>query len=64
MKSQITEPFAPLYLFGLDPLIYGLIVSFGLGYGVSLLTPPLPAEAVDRYFLEDARTQAPWPTTR
>jgi hypothetical protein len=27
-------------------------VSFGLGFVVSLLTPPPPAEEVDRYFLE------------
>ena len=51
------EDFAPLYLFGLDPIIHGLVVSFGLGVGVSLLTKPLPASEVDRYFLageEDA----------
>jgi SSS family solute:Na+ symporter/sodium/pantothenate symporter len=48
-----TEPFAPLYLFNLDPLIYGLLVSFGLGIAVSLLTRPLPASAVDSYFLAD-----------
>jgi SSS family solute:Na+ symporter/sodium/pantothenate symporter len=47
------EPFAPYYLFGLDPLIYGLLCSFGLGIAVSLLTNPLPAQEVDRYFLED-----------
>jgi SSS family solute:Na+ symporter/sodium/pantothenate symporter len=55
-KEGLTGPasrgFAPLYLFGLDPLIYGLIVSFGLGFVVSLLTPSPPAEEVDRYFLE------------
>jgi SSS family solute:Na+ symporter/sodium/pantothenate symporter len=48
------EPFAPLYLFELDPLLYGLLVSFGLGIVVSLLTPPLPPEDVDRYFVEGA----------
>jgi SSS family solute:Na+ symporter/sodium/pantothenate symporter len=47
------EPFAPLYLFGLDPVIYGLAVSFALGIVVSLLTEPLPKKAVDRYFLAD-----------
>jgi SSS family solute:Na+ symporter/sodium/pantothenate symporter len=47
------EPFAPLYLFGIDPLIYGLAASFGLGIGVSLLTRPMPAVEVDRYFLEE-----------
>jgi SSS family solute:Na+ symporter/sodium/pantothenate symporter len=49
------EPFAPYYLFGLDPLIYGLLASFGLGIGVSLLTKPLPAPEVDRYFLEEKK---------
>jgi SSS family solute:Na+ symporter/sodium/pantothenate symporter len=48
------EPFAPLYLFSLDPLIYGLLASFSLGIGVSLMTRPLPASHVDRYFLAEA----------
>jgi SSS family solute:Na+ symporter/sodium/pantothenate symporter len=52
LTGALAEPFAPLYLLGLDPLIWGLITSFGLGIGVSLLTPPLPAEEVDRYFVE------------
>ncbi len=46
-----TRAFMPVYLFGLDPLVYGLAVSFGLGVVVSLLTQPMPAELVDRYFL-------------
>jgi sodium/pantothenate symporter len=45
------EPFAPLYLFNLDPLVHGLVASFALGIGVSLLSKPLAAEHVDRYFL-------------
>jgi hypothetical protein len=45
------EPFAPWYLLGLDPMIYGLVVSFGLGVGVSLLTKPMPAEEVDPFFV-------------
>jgi SSS family solute:Na+ symporter/sodium/pantothenate symporter len=45
------EPFAPWYLFGLDPLIYGLLVSFGLGIGVSLVTKPPPAAEVDPFFV-------------
>jgi sodium/pantothenate symporter len=52
------EGFAPLYLFGLDPLLYGLAVSFGLGVGVSLLTRPLPSADVDRYFLEGEKAEA------
>jgi len=53
-KEEITgaaKEFSPVYLFGLDPIIYGLLVSFGLGVGVSLLTRPLPAAVVDPFFL-------------
>jgi SSS family solute:Na+ symporter/sodium/pantothenate symporter len=48
------ERFAPLYLFDLDPLIYGLVLSFVLGIAVSLWTEPLPAKHVDGYFVEGA----------
>jgi SSS family solute:Na+ symporter/sodium/pantothenate symporter len=51
-----TEPFAPFYLFDLDPLLYGLFVSFALGIVVSLFTQPLPRGHVDRYFLADNRS--------
>jgi SSS family solute:Na+ symporter/sodium/pantothenate symporter len=54
-KEGLTGPaakdVAPIYLFGLDPLIHGLVVSFGLGILVSLLTAPPPKADVDRYFL-------------
>jgi SSS family solute:Na+ symporter/sodium/pantothenate symporter len=54
-KEGATGPaakkFAPVYLFGLDPMIHGLAVSFGLGVVVSRLTKPLPAALVDPYFL-------------
>jgi hypothetical protein len=40
-------------LFGLDPLLYGLMASFGLGVVVSLYTRPMPRSEVDRYFLEE-----------
>jgi len=43
------DPFAPLYPGGLDPLIYGLLVSFGLAVGVSLLTKP-DQTLVDKFF--------------
>jgi SSS family solute:Na+ symporter/sodium/pantothenate symporter len=45
------ERYAPLYLFGLDPVIYGLAFSFVAGILVSLFTKPLPQTHVDRYFL-------------
>ena len=32
--------------------MYGLLLSFGLGIVVSLLTEPMPREQVDRYFVE------------
>jgi Na+/pantothenate symporter len=44
----------PVYLFQLDPLVYGFAVSFLLGITVSLLTQPPPQEHIDRYFLEKA----------
>jgi Na+/proline symporter len=43
------DAFAPLYVGGVDPLIWGLLVSFALGIGVSLLTRPDPT-LVARYF--------------
>jgi SSS family solute:Na+ symporter/sodium/pantothenate symporter len=52
------ENFAPLYLFDLDPVLYGLAVSFVLGIVVSLLTKPLPQEHVNRYFLVEATPDA------
>jgi Na+/proline symporter len=45
------EPFAPFYLFDLDPVIYGLLTSFGVGIVVSLLSDPPPAEQVDPFFV-------------
>ncbi len=44
--------FQPLTLADLDPLIYGLAISFLLGIVVSLWTKPMPQELVDYYFLE------------
>jgi SSS family solute:Na+ symporter/sodium/pantothenate symporter len=54
-KAQVTGPagqgFAPVYLFGFDPLFYGMIFSFVLGIVISLVTPPQPEKHVDKYFL-------------
>ena len=56
-KEGLTGPagkrFAPVYLFGLDPLFYGLLFSLVAGIVVSLFTQPLPEKHVDRYFLAD-----------
>jgi SSS family solute:Na+ symporter/sodium/pantothenate symporter len=47
------EPFAPVYLSDLDPVLWGLLISFALAIVVSLLTEPLPEKHVDRYFLAE-----------
>ena len=51
------QTFAPWHLFDLDPLLYGLAISFALGILVSLFTQPLPSKDVDTYFL--ASDQSP-----
>jgi sodium/pantothenate symporter len=53
MSGASAQRWAPYYLFGLDPLVYGLLLSFAAGIYVSLRTPPMPAKQVDRYFLAD-----------
>jgi len=54
-KEGLTGPakqsVAPVYLFGLDPLVYGMLASFGLGFIVNRFTTCPPAEHVNRYFL-------------
>jgi Na+/pantothenate symporter len=52
VEGPAKQDFAPLYLFGLDPVLHGLIVSFTIGIVVSLFTEPLPSKHVDRYFLD------------
>jgi Na+/proline symporter len=51
LTGPAAEKIAPVYLFGFDPLIYGLLASFGLGITVSWLTQPLPSAHVAGYFL-------------
>jgi Na+/pantothenate symporter len=53
------EPFAPLYLLDLDPVLWGLAVSFALAIVVSLVTTPLPEKHVDRYFLAEESGRGP-----
>jgi SSS family solute:Na+ symporter/sodium/pantothenate symporter len=50
-SGPAAKGFAPLYLFDLDPVLWGLSISFALAIVVSLLTPRLPEKHVDRYFL-------------
>jgi SSS family solute:Na+ symporter/sodium/pantothenate symporter len=54
-KEGLTGPaaqdVAPVYLFGLDPLVYGMLVSLALGIIVSRFTSRSPENHVDRYFL-------------
>ncbi len=47
---------APVYLLDLDPIFWGLVVSFVLAIAVSLLTEPPPDKHVDKYFLADEAT--------
>jgi SSS family solute:Na+ symporter/sodium/pantothenate symporter len=49
----------PIYLLNLDPLVYGFLVSLGAGVLVSLWSPPLPADHVNRYFLEEQNSREP-----
>jgi SSS family solute:Na+ symporter/sodium/pantothenate symporter len=59
-KTGLTGPagerFAPYSPLGLDPVIYGLLVSFALGILVSWFTQPLPSKDVDHYFLASDRS--------
>jgi SSS family solute:Na+ symporter/sodium/pantothenate symporter len=56
LTGPAAERFAPCCPFGLDPLIYGLLVSFALGIVVSWVTQPLPVKYVNRYFLAGERS--------
>jgi sodium/pantothenate symporter len=56
LSGPAAERFAPFCPFGLDPLIYGLLVSFALGILLSWFTHALPEKDVDRYFLASDRS--------
>jgi SSS family solute:Na+ symporter/sodium/pantothenate symporter len=47
------QDIAPVYLLDLDPIFWGLVVSFALAIVVSLLTAPPPDKHVDKYFLAE-----------
>ena len=51
LTGPAKEKVAPVYLLGLDPLVYGMLVSFVLGIVVSRFTTPMPKSHVGRYFL-------------
>jgi len=44
--------FRPVHLFGLDPILVGLAVSFLITFVVTRATPPPPASQVERYFYQ------------
>ena len=49
MIGQSTQ-FRPYYLFGLEPIVWGLLASLVAGIVVSLVTSPPPQETVSRLF--------------
>jgi SSS family solute:Na+ symporter/sodium/pantothenate symporter len=51
LTGPAKEKVAPVYLFGLDPLVYGMLVSFVLGIVVSRFTAPPSKSHAGRYFL-------------
>jgi SSS family solute:Na+ symporter/sodium/pantothenate symporter len=61
-KEGLTGPakqsVAPVYLLGLDPLVYGMLASIGLGFIISRLTAQPPAAQVNRYFLIQEPTKS------
>jgi Na+/proline symporter len=46
----VASAFRPYFLFGLDPILYGLVASALIGITVSRLTKPLPEEHLRRVF--------------
>ena len=46
----MAKGFKPYFVFGLEPVVWGLLVSAICGVGVSLLTKPPPAEHVAKFF--------------
>jgi SSS family solute:Na+ symporter/sodium/pantothenate symporter len=48
--TGMSTAFAPYYLFGVEPVVWGLAVSAALGVGVSLLSSPPPAPHVCKLF--------------
>jgi SSS family solute:Na+ symporter/sodium/pantothenate symporter len=55
-SGPAAQDFAPAYLLDLDPVLWGLFISFVLAVVVSLLTASPPDKHVDRYFLADDTT--------
>jgi sodium/pantothenate symporter len=52
------DPFLPLFVGGMDTLVWGLLASLILGIGVSLATRPDPA-LVAKYFPDESQQSAP-----
>jgi SSS family solute:Na+ symporter/sodium/pantothenate symporter len=51
LTGPAAEGVAPIYLFGFDPLIYGMLASFAVGITISWVTRPLPSNHIAKYFL-------------
>lgn len=49
-KIGVATDFTPYYLFGLEPIVWGLLVSLIAGVGMSLLTDPPPEELLCELF--------------
>jgi Na+/proline symporter len=52
------DPFLPLFVGGVDTLVWGLLVSLVLGVGVSRMTRPDP-QLVAKYFPSEGATETP-----
>ena len=49
-QTKALTSFRPVFLFGYDPLIWGLVASIVLGVIVTLLTDPPDEDLVSRMF--------------
>lgn len=52
------QKFSPIYVLNMDPVLWGLAISFVSGIVVSLITQPLPEKHVDRFFLAEETESA------
>ena len=55
--------FRPYYWLGLDPMIWGLLVSSIGGIGISLVTKPIDPALISRMFDREIPPEAPLPSS-